>query len=73
MTSLRSAAAADGNTPAIVITAVSLETLSEAVSALEKNGFYANVTEIAVTRTKRLGTHTMLSALNPVFIIEGIK
>ena len=68
-----SAAAADGNTPAIVITAVSLETLSEAVSALEKNGFYANVTEIAVTRTKRLGTHTMLSALNPVFIIEGIK
>ena len=49
----------------IIVTAVSLETLTEAAEILG-----GSVTQIAVTRTKKIGAHTMLSALNPVFIIS---
>ena len=55
----------------IVVTAVSLETLSEAVDCFERFGFSAEVVQIAATRTKKLGAHTMLQAQNPVFIISG--
>lgn len=55
----------------IVVTAVSLETLSEAVSCFEKYGTAPEIVQIAVTRTEKLGFHTMLKAQNPVFIISG--
>ncbi|MBE6853134.1 MAG: precorrin-6y C5,15-methyltransferase (decarboxylating) subunit CbiE [Ruminococcus sp.] len=59
---------------AVLITAVSLETLSEAVKAFEKYGVDSpEVLQLAVTRAKRIGKHTMLSAENPVFIIRGVK
>ena len=51
----------------IVATAVSLETLNECKSVLGE----AEITQIAVTRTKKAGRHTMLSAENPIFIIRG--
>ncbi len=58
----------------IVITVVSLETLSTAINAFESLGIEnTEVTQIAVTRTKKIGKHTMLSAENPVFILKGIK
>lgn len=49
----------------IIITAVSLETLSEAQRILQS----CEVTELSVTRTIKRGSHTMLRAENPVFII----
>lgn len=49
----------------IVVTAVSVETLNECM-----NVFDAEITQIAVTRTRRIGSHTMLSAENPVFVIK---
>ncbi|MCM1507175.1 MAG: precorrin-6y C5,15-methyltransferase (decarboxylating) subunit CbiE [Ruminococcus flavefaciens] len=52
----------------IVITAVSLETVSECLKLFE-----ADITQIAVTRTKKIGSHTMLSAENPVFIVRRRK
>ena len=55
----------------IVVTAVSLETLSEAVNCFERFGVSAEVVQIAATRTKKFGAHTMLQAQNPVFIISG--
>jgi precorrin-6Y C5,15-methyltransferase (decarboxylating) len=55
----------------IVVTAVSLETLHDAVSCFEKYGNTPEVLQISVTRTKKLGSHTMLQAQNPVFIISG--
>lgn len=56
----------------IVITAVSLETLTDAVNSMEKCGISSpEIIQAAVTRTKKLGSHTMLSAENPVFIIKG--
>lgn len=56
----------------IVITAVSLETLTDSVNALKK---YAapEIVQISVTRTKTIGSHTMLAAENPVYIIKGKK
>jgi len=55
----------------ILITAVSLETLSEAVQAFEAYQSKYEITQIAVTETKKIGTHTMLNAQNPIFIIRG--
>lgn len=49
----------------IIITAVSLETLHEAQRVLQS----CEVTELLVTRTVKRGSHTMLRAENPVFII----
>lgn len=58
----------------IVVTAVSIETLNGAVSAFEKHGITCpDIVQLAVTRTKRVGEHTMLSAENPVFIIKGAR
>ena len=55
----------------IVVTAVSLETLQSAVSAFERFGAVPEIVQAAVTRTKKIGAHTMLQAQNPVFIISG--
>lgn len=54
----------------LTVTSVSLETLSECTAVFDELGFEADITQIAVTRTKKAGTHTMLSAENPVFIIK---
>ena len=58
----------------IVVTAVSLETLNGAVSAFKSHGILLpEIVQLAVTRTKNVGSHTMLSAENPVYIIKGAK
>ncbi len=56
---------------AVAATAVSLETLNEATAAFGERGISPQIVQIAVTRTKRLGSHTMLSAENPIFIISA--
>lgn len=65
------AAKKGGRLQKTVITAVSLETLNEAVNALKEQGLSAQVTQITPVRTRLVGAHTMLDAQNPVFIIEG--
>lgn len=55
----------------IVITAVTLETLEQAVSLMEKNNMCADIVQIAVTEVKKRGRYHMLAANNPVFLIEG--
>ena len=55
----------------IVVTAVSLETLNEAVKCFERYGTSPEITQIAAARTEKIGTHTMFKAQNPVFIISG--
>ncbi|MBI5633454.1 MAG: precorrin-6y C5,15-methyltransferase (decarboxylating) subunit CbiE [Nitrospirae bacterium] len=58
---------------AVVINATTLETLSEAMKALSENGFETDVSEISVSRSKKIGDKRHMSALNPVFIIKGEK
>lgn len=55
----------------IVVTAVSLETLDRAISEFDRFGGECETVQIAVTRTKKIGAHTMMQGQNPVFIISG--
>ena len=55
----------------ILITAVSLETIYEAMNGLSEHDFNVAITQASITRTKQIAGHTMLSAQNPVFIIRG--
>jgi precorrin-6Y C5,15-methyltransferase (decarboxylating) len=57
----------------VVINAVTLETLNHALTALETNGFTADVTEISLSRSKNMAGKRHMAALNPVFIIKGEK
>lgn len=57
----------------IVVNATTLESLSEAMAALADSGFDLNVSEISVSRSKKVGRKQHMSALNPVFIIKGEK
>jgi precorrin-6Y C5,15-methyltransferase (decarboxylating) len=56
----------------IVLNAITLKTLSEAVESFEKNSFLISVSEVCVSRSISLGPQKRyLRALNPVFIICG--
>ena len=57
----------------ICISAIALETLHQAVSALEHLGYVPEVTQISVSRTKKAGSLNLLMAQNPVFLITGEK
>ncbi len=54
----------------VVLTAVTLNTLETARHILEGLGAETEIVQIAVTR---VGKGSMLSALNPIFIIKGAK
>ena len=55
----------------ISITAVTLETLENAVHVFTGFGTEPGITQIAVTRTRKTGNYTMLNAQNPIFLIWG--
>lgn len=55
----------------IVINAATLETLQEAVAALERFGFSTDVTEVSVARSKIVAGRKLMNAMNPVFIVKG--
>ncbi len=55
----------------VVINAVTLETLNEALVLLENNGFDPEISQVSVSRTKMLKGQRHLSPLNPVFVIRG--
>ena len=54
-----------------VLTAVTLETLSEAVRCMEKLGLEAELVQLSATRTRRAGGYHLMDAQNPVWIISG--
>jgi len=56
----------------IVVTAVSLETINETLRVFTNYGFLTDIVQISVTRTRKAGNHTMLSAENPIFVIKGV-
>lgn len=55
----------------ICISAIALETLSAAVTALTSHGLEASVTQVAVSRTRAAGKLHLLMANNPTFLITG--
>ncbi|MDR0862788.1 MAG: precorrin-6y C5,15-methyltransferase (decarboxylating) subunit CbiE [Oscillospiraceae bacterium] len=55
----------------VVVTAITLETLHEAVTTLEDLGLTVEVTQVSAARTRQVGGYRMLTGMNPVFIISG--
>ncbi|RJQ39056.1 MAG: precorrin-6y C5,15-methyltransferase (decarboxylating) subunit CbiE [Nitrospiraceae bacterium] len=60
-------------TAIIVINAATVETLNIAVAGLQRNGFLVDVSQVSVSRMKKIGEGSSFSALNPVFVITGEK
>lgn len=56
---------------AIAMTVISIETLLEAKTVLDEKCIQTQISQIAVTRTKTIGSHTMPDTLNPVWLITG--
>ena len=49
-------------------------TLKEKVTVLEEKGFDSiDVVSINVSRGKKLGRYTLMEAINPIYIISGVK
>ncbi|MEN8263204.1 MAG: precorrin-6y C5,15-methyltransferase (decarboxylating) subunit CbiE [Nitrospirota bacterium] len=57
----------------IVVNATTIETLNEAVQSLEKYGFEVSVSEVSISRSKKIKDKRHMSALNPIFIVAGEK
>ncbi len=57
----------------VVINAVTLDTLNEAILLLENNGFEPEVSQVVVSRSKMLAGQRQMTGLNPVFVIRGEK
>jgi precorrin-6Y C5,15-methyltransferase (decarboxylating) len=57
----------------IVINAVTLETLNDAIGSLEGAGFTVEVSQISVSRSKPLAGRKQLVALTQVFVIKGAR
>lgn len=55
----------------LCISAIALETLSAAIAALAAHGQTAEVTHLAVSRTRSAGKLHLLMANNPIFLITG--
>ncbi len=55
----------------VVLNATTLETLNEAVAAFGQAGFTTGVAEVGVSRSKEIAGKRHLSAMNPVFIVNG--
>lgn len=55
----------------LCISAIALETLSTAIAALAAHGQTAEVTQLAVSRTRPAGKLHLLMANNPIFLITG--
>ena len=55
----------------VCISAIALETLHTALTALEELGYEAEIVQIAVNRARKAGELHLLMAQNPVFLIAG--
>lgn len=55
----------------IVVNAITLETLYEAVQCFEKRGFAAEVSCVNSAKAEQVGRYHMMKAQNPVYIISG--
>jgi precorrin-6Y C5,15-methyltransferase (decarboxylating) len=57
----------------LVIAAITLETLDEALSSFNVNGFKTEICAASISRGEHVGERHYMKALNPVFLIKGTK
>lgn len=56
----------------IVINAITLETLNEAITCIEARGFIPDITCANISVAEKIGRYNMMKAQNPIYII-GVK
>ena len=57
-----------------VINCITVETLYEAKSTLKEKGFQSiDVISLSIARGKQRGNYTIMEAINPIYILTGIK
>ena len=56
-----------------VITAVTLETISQSVDVLKTLGMEMDITCANISQAQKLGRYNLMKAENPVYIIKGAK
>lgn len=57
----------------VVVNCATIETLNDAITALEQGGFSVDVCELSVSRSRNLAGKRRMAALNPVFMVKGEK
>ncbi len=57
----------------IVVTAIAVETLGEAIKALEERGWDAEVAQVQSSYGKKVAHLNMMMANNPIFLISGTR
>ena len=67
------AAVAANSCVRICVTAIALETLELARCWMGEHGFAIEITQLAVGRTRQSGSHHLLLANNPVFLVVGTR
>ena len=55
----------------ICVAAVTVETLSEACSVLDELGFQADIIQVGVSRSRRVGGLHMMTAQNTIWLVKG--
>lgn len=55
----------------ICVTAILLETVSDALGAMEARGMMTDVTQVSVSTARSVGKKHMMMGTNPIFIITG--
>lgn len=55
----------------IVATAVTLETIGEILDCFSSLGMRPDAVQVAVTRTREVGSYHLMDSLNPVWIVSG--
>lgn len=56
----------------VVVTAIALETVGQTLTALRQQGFaHVSVVQLSTARTKEVGAYSMLTGMNPIFILSG--
>ena len=54
----------------IVITAITLETVADALQCIKDFGFTAEIVQVNVAKSKKVGGYNMMMGQNPVYIIS---
>ena len=57
----------------IVLNAITLETINEAMTLFNKYGYCVEVTQVSISKNRKLGDYNLMMAQNPVYIFEASK
>lgn len=55
----------------IVVSAITLDTLQQAQETLKRHNLVPEVTQLSVTHSETAGSHTLMKAENPIYLIAG--